>query len=136
MVSKSTLVSRITEGKYSKSSKLFRKVITINEFNLSNSKKTGHGSFTVVGFDENNKEKFRSNGIIHINFVNATVELHENINSPYDNNGNYLALNSSYINEMASGQLLQNGELVESYVQTHSNGDIYSEIVEYSVANN
>ena len=36
---------------------------------------------------------------------------------------------------MSSGQLLHNGELIQKYVTNISNGDIHSEIVEYSVLN-
>ena len=82
--------SEIIEGKYSSSTNIYSNELLINL--LTNliyqiPKRTGHGSYTIAGFDKNNKESWKSNGIIHIEFVNGTVQLHENAYTLYDNHG-------------------------------------------------
>lgn len=134
-ISESLLSNEIIDAKYVRKFETFRKIIKINEFQLSKTGKTGNGLYTVYGV-QNKKILFESKGLMDINFVNGAVGMYENIQAPWDQNINMMEKNEStkispVKDEIVSGYLMKNGGIIEKYAQKLPNGDISSLIGEY-----
>ena len=137
-ISESLLSSQITNSKYTRKSEKFKKKIIIKEFKLSNTGKTGNGLYTIQGI-QNSKILFESKGLIDINFFNGNVSMYENIKAPWDENINMMENNKPaqdypVEDEFGHGYITTNGNLIESYSQKLSNGDISDSIIEYRLS--
>ena len=134
-ISESLLSNQITNSEYIRKNEKFRKIITIKEFKLSNTGKTGNGLYTIQGIQDS-KILFESKGLIDINFFNGNVSMYENIKAPWDQNINMMENNEPEQNypvkdEFVYGHLTTTGNLIESYSQKLSNGDVSDLIAEY-----
>jgi len=139
-ISESLLSNEIKNSEYLRKNEKFRKIITIEEFKLSNTGKTGNGLYKIQGIQDS-KILFESKGLIDINFYNGNVSMYENIKAPWDKNINLMADNEPEQNnpvkdEFVNGHLTLNGNLIESYSQKLSTGDVADLIVEYILSEN